>query len=47
MTSTFDDCYDSSWHLIPPDYVSNEEDYRQVLYIYPANTNVNLKKMEN
>lgn len=29
MTTSFDDCYDSSWHLIPPDYVSNEEDYRQ------------------
>ncbi|XP_012281152.1 homeobox protein Nkx-2.2a [Orussus abietinus] len=28
MASGYDDCYDASWHLIPPDYVSNEEDYR-------------------
>ncbi|XP_020287654.1 thyroid transcription factor 1-like isoform X2 [Pseudomyrmex gracilis] len=28
MAMSYDDCYDASWHLIPPDYVSNEEDYR-------------------
>ncbi|XP_015119170.1 homeobox protein Nkx-2.5 [Diachasma alloeum] len=28
MAAGYDDCYDSSWHLIPPDYVSNEDDYR-------------------
>lgn len=28
MAAGYDDCYDASWHLIPPDYVSNEEDYR-------------------
>lgn len=28
MAAGYDECYDSSWHLIPPDYVSNEEDYR-------------------
>ncbi|XP_066600704.1 homeobox protein Nkx-2.2-like isoform X2 [Prorops nasuta] len=28
MAAGYDDCYDASWHLIPPDYVSNEDDYR-------------------
>ncbi|XP_008560431.1 homeobox protein Nkx-2.5-like isoform X2 [Microplitis demolitor] len=28
MAASYDDCYDSSWHLIPPDYVCNEDDYR-------------------
>ncbi|XP_011256741.1 homeobox protein Nkx-2.2a isoform X2 [Camponotus floridanus] len=28
MATGYDDCYDASWHLIPPDYISNEEDYR-------------------
>lgn len=24
----YDDCYDNSWHIIPPDYVGVEDDYR-------------------
>lgn len=28
MTAGYDDCYDASWHLIPPDYVTNDDDYR-------------------
>ncbi|KAF7991383.1 hypothetical protein HCN44_002945 [Aphidius gifuensis] len=28
MATGYDDCYDSSWHLIPPDYISHDDDYR-------------------
>lgn len=34
MAASYDDCYDSSWHLIPPDYVCNEDDYRQVHFLF-------------
>ncbi|XP_016841179.1 homeobox protein HMX3 isoform X2 [Nasonia vitripennis] len=27
MASGYDDCYDSSWHMFPPDYVSNADEY--------------------
>ncbi|XP_011505365.1 PREDICTED: homeobox protein Nkx-2.2-like isoform X2 [Ceratosolen solmsi marchali] len=27
MASGYDDCYDSSWHMFPPDYVSNGDEY--------------------
>ncbi|KAK0096893.1 hypothetical protein PV326_004000 [Microctonus aethiopoides] len=28
MAGGYDDSYDSTWHLIPPDYISCDDDYR-------------------
>lgn len=26
--NSYEDCYDNSWHIIPPDYVNLDDDYR-------------------
>ncbi|XP_022914505.1 homeobox protein Nkx-2.2-like isoform X2 [Onthophagus taurus] len=28
MANGYEECYDNSWHIIPPDYVNLEDDYR-------------------